>query len=176
MHRKLLLSIGTALLLSGCAAIDQLRQQVATGRSSADAQLVYLDRLNRASPEELGAIGERLGASESEPSARTPLDSLRYALWQSTPGHAGYAPDEARQRLEGLLSEGWPPQALQALMRVQLRHLRHLQAQSALQAKNAELEAANGERKQEIQSLEKKIQALTTLERRMGGGGGSGQP
>lgn len=138
-----------------------------------DDQLLFLDRLASASPEELDAIGDRLGANaDGDGIRRPPIDSLRFALWQAMPGHAGFAPAEAEGRLDRLLTEGRPPRELQALMRVQLRQLRQLQAHAALRTKNTELTADNGRLREEIEALEQQIQELTSLERRMGVDGG----
>ena len=176
MHRMLLLPLGAVLLLSGCAAIDQLQRQMSPAGSIAEEQLLFLDQLNQASGDELTALGERLRPVDGAASqARLPVAALRYALWQATPGHPGFAPSEARQRLEQLVSEE-PPRELQALIRVQLRHLAHLQARAALERDNAQLSATHGEQQQEIQALQKKIEALTNLERRMGGGDAGGEP
>jgi hypothetical protein len=117
------------------------------------------------------------------------MDSLRYALWQSTPGHPGHDPAAAERRLARLIDESNPPRAMGALIRAQLRHLRAQQAlseelQTDLIVRTGRQEAISEHlqekierQEQQIRRLQKQIEELTRLERRMGSGdnGDSGQ-
>ncbi len=161
------LLVALALLLAGCATLDELGLNPRA--TAADEQLVLLGQLIEAEPGALDAIGERLEA-ESGGTPRTPIDSLRYALWQATPGHHGHSPEAARDRLNRLLADGSPPPEIEALVLIELRHLRLLEERAQLTQYNQRLSAANRERQARIEALQKQIQALTTLERRMGSG------
>ncbi|MEX1082257.1 MAG: hypothetical protein WEC99_09595 [Halofilum sp. (in: g-proteobacteria)] len=160
--------VALALMLAGCATLDELGLNPRA--TTADEQLVLLGQLIEAEPGELDAIGARLEA-EAGGTPRTPVDSLRYALWQATPNHEGHAPEAARERLNRLLADGRPPPELEALVRIELRHLRLLDERAQLTQDNQRLSAANRERQARIEALQEQIQALTTLERRMGSGG-----
>ncbi len=177
MQRQLLV-LAVAFLVSGCAAIENLGDRGQFG-SAVEDTLVFQDRLAMAPPEELAAIGQDLRPDGDE-TALNPVDSLRYALWQATPGHADHDPAAAEQRLVRLLDESSPPRAMEALIHAQLRYLRA--QQSMHQELNAELIVRTGrqqaineqlrdkiERQEgQIKRLQQQIEELTRLERRMG--------
>lgn len=165
--------VAVALVLSGCATLNELDLDPRV--TPADEQLVFAGQLIAAEPEELDAIGERL--QQHRGNAANPVDELRYALWQATPGHDGHAPEAARVRLNELLTNGRPPPEVEALIRIELRHLRVLAERAQLAQDKRRLSVANRERRAEVQALQEQIQALTTLERRMGSDGEeSGDP
>lgn len=187
MQRQLLVLAATVFLLSGCAALENLREHGQFG-SAVEEALVFQERLAAIPPEELAAIGQRLRPDAGESLNR--MDSLRYALWLSTPGHPGHDPAAAQRRLTRLIDEGDPPQAMGALIRTRLRHLRAQQTLSDAmranfvvrterqEAVNDDLRAKIQRQAREIERLQQQIEELTKLERRMGSGDdedGSGQ-
>lgn len=186
MQRQLLVLAAIAFLGSGCAALENLGERGQFG-SAVEDTLVFQDRLATAPPGELAAIGRRLRPDAGE--SLSPMDSLRYALWLSTPGHTGHDPPAAQRRLARLIDDGSPPRATEALIRIQLRHLRAQQALSDemranLVVRTGRQEAINDDLRQkierqarEIERLQQQIDELTNLERRMGSGSddGSGQ-
>lgn len=183
MQRQLLVLVAV-FLVSGCAAIERLSDRGQLG-SAVEDTLVFQQRLATAPPEELAAIGRRLTPEDAADSLH-PIDSLRYALWQATPDHAGHDPAAAEQRLGRLLADSNPPRAMEALIHLQLRHLRAqrsmrraLDAQSTARsgrqhAVNEELRDQIERQQREIERLQQQIEELTELERRMGSGGDRG--
>ncbi len=165
--RRYLCVLAATLTFGGCATLDELG--LSPRATTADEQLAFAGQLLAAEPDELDAIGERF-QQQSHP--RTPVDSLRYALWQATPGHDGHAPNAARERLHTLLANGRPPPEVEALIRLELRHLRLMDESAQLAEENRRLNTANRERQAQVEALQEQIQALTTLERRMGSGEG----
>lgn len=186
MQRQLLVLAAIAFLGSGCATLENLGERGQFDSAVEDA-LVFQDRLATTPPGELAAIGRRLRPDAGE--SLNPMHSLRYALWLSTPGHAGHDPAAAERRLVRLLDESSPPRAMEALIHAQLRHLRarqsvHQELNAKLivrtgrqQAVNEELRAKIERQEREIERLQQQIKELTNLERRMGSGSddGSGQ-
>jgi len=131
------------------------------GRGGA-AQVAFVDRLAVASRDELASLGEGLRARVVN--GAQPVDSLRYALWMATPGHAGFDADAAQRRLEALLAEGGLDAEGRALARIQLRYLKA----------RIELLETNARLTQENRRLREQIKALTNLEREMGKEKGTG--
>ena len=149
---RLTAAIGLALALAGCAALPMPTPAPAEALDLRDT-LGYIDYLQQAGPGELAVIGERLGTD------RGVVSRARRALWLATPGHPGHAPGESARMLESLLEEG-PAlgETTRLLLQVQLRHVRERQQ---LVQSRAELMARNRE-------LQRQIEELTALERRMG--------
>lgn len=178
MQRHLPVLVAAAFLVSGCTTLDSLSERGQFG-SAVEDTLVFQDRLATAPTEELAAIGRRLRPDGGQ-NALNPVDSLRYALWQATPGHPDHDPAAAERRLVRLLDESSPPRAMEALIHAQLRHLRaqqsmhqELNAELILrtgrqQAVNEELRAKIERQEREIERLQQQIEELTRLERRMG--------
>lgn len=143
-----------AVTLGGCA---QLRPVQAPETRGDDAALAFMARLAGADGAELERIGRSL---EPPPDAEAePARALRHALWQGTPGHPGYDPGAARERLRALLGT---PSALSGeqrdLARIQRAHIDRLMQ---MRRANVDLSAANRE-------LREQIEALTDLESEMG--------
>jgi len=154
-------AIVLAVTLGGCA---QLRSMQAPAAGRDDATLAFMVRLIEADGDEL----ERIGGSFDPPidPGLAPGPALRHALWQATPGHPGYDPGAARDRLRALLEM---PAALSGderdLVRLQVAHLdRRLRLHRA----NAGLSETNRE-------LREQIEALTDLESEMGENGTNGE-
>jgi hypothetical protein len=150
------------VVLAGCTALPAPgpapEQRRAAPETEVAEQLVFLDRLAVADRDELAELGRGLRADAEADHAV----ALRYALWLSTPGHAGYRPERARRELEALLvEEPALERPLRALVRIRLRTLR---ARRELQETNARLTTEN-------ERLREQIRALTELEQRMGTGG-----
>lgn len=143
--------------LTGCANWAGPGPSAPAPGPEADEQLMFLDRLAAAEPDELERTGRELRRALEADGDRGA--SLRYALWLATPRHPGHDAEAARRRLEDLLVE---PGALsaetRALIRIELRILRT----------RTELRAANDRLTRENEQLREKIRALTELERQMG--------
>ncbi len=150
-------------LLTGCAGLSDRGSSAASsaenGSPPDEPPVVFADRLIAAERDELRRLGERLRRSlEQAPTSRT---RLRYAVWLSTPGHAGVDFSTARRVLESVLIEGEDlDRDTRAFVRLRLRHLREV---LALRDNNARLTRANAR-------LRAKIEELTELERQMGSG------
>lgn len=159
--RAVLGAILLAMALGGCA---QLRSMQAPESRSDDATLAFMVRLIEADEAEL----ERIGRAFDPPidAGSEPGRALRHALWQATPGHPGYDPDGARERLRSLLEM---PAVLageeRALVRIQVAHL---DRRMRLYRTNVDLSEANHE-------LREQIEALTDLESEMGENGTNGE-
>ncbi|MDZ7828105.1 MAG: hypothetical protein U5K33_01020 [Halofilum sp. (in: g-proteobacteria)] len=111
---------------------------------------------------------ERIGRGFDPPvdAGTEPGRALRHALWQGTPGHPGYDPAAARERLRSLLEM---PAALAGDERDLVRvHVAHLDRRMRLHRANVDLSQANRE-------LRAQIEALTNLESEMGENGTNGE-
>lgn len=147
------------ILLAGCARFgaEGPGRSPSGARPSVIEMLRFSDQLAAASPRELASMPARQPAPAEEADAL-----LRHALWLATPGHDGHDPVAARAALESLRTASTELEAsTRSLVRL---HLRHLQRQVELARENTELSERNTR-------LREKIQALTTLERQMGGNG-----
>lgn len=159
--RAVLGAILLAMTLGGCA---QLRAMQAPGAGGGDATLAYMVRLIEADEAELERIGR--GFDPPIDAGMEPERALQHALWQGTPGHPGYDPDAARERLRALLEM---PATLAGDERDLVRvHVAHLDRRMRLYRTNVDLSEANRE-------LREQIEALTNLESEMGENGTNGE-
>lgn len=148
-----------SLLLGGCAQLRALQQPA----HEADSTPAFLLRLVEADRAELEQIGVALEAPAEGPVR--PRQALRHALWQSTPGHPGFAAEPARRTLQALVEDepGLDPDS-RTLLRI---YLSQLDRRIELQRANRDLAEAN-------RQLQQQIEALTDLEREMNEEGGDG--
>lgn len=160
-NMRAVLAVLLVLVANGCAQLRPLQVQDAGPVGSTLAFMVRLGEADEATLERIGQTFEPLVDTDARPG-----QTLRHALWLSTPGHPGHDPESARRELRALLAD---PAALdddtRALVRVYLLQLdRRIQLYRA----NVDLSGANRE-------LREQIEALTDLEREMGENGDDGQ-
>lgn len=138
------------LTLSGCAQL----QPLSVRGIDSDAVLDLMVRLGQADEAELVRMGASLQGRSEGPGRR-----LRIALWKSTPGHEGFAPESARGELARMLDdEAALGRRGHQLVRA---YLAQLDRRIELLQANRDLSFANRE-------LQDQIKALTDLEQTMG--------
>jgi len=155
--RGTLVAILLTLALGGCAQLRAL-EDPSPAPDPGESMRAYMLRLGGAEPAELERIGRTFEAPIN--AASRPQQALRRALWQATPGHTGHDGAAAGRALRALLDR---PGALAQDQRELTRlYLAWLDRYAQLRRANADLAATNRE-------LRQKIEALTNLEREMGG-------
>jgi len=155
--RGTLVAILLTLVLGGCAQLRAL-QAPSPSPDPGESMRTYMLRLGEAEPAELERIGRTFEPTIDAGSR--PQQALRHALWQATPGHPGHDAAAAGRALRVLLDRpGALAQEQRELARI---YLTWLDRYAELRRTNGDLAATNRE-------LRQKIEALTNLEREMGG-------
>jgi|GEM_PF-6923502 len=161
---RIALIVLLATTVTACAHGWRMGQPFGSSdRTRVEEQLMFLDRLSAASPDRLTVIGRDLRAKIS--GSAGVVASMHYALWLSMPGHPGHDPEAARHRFEALLADEATDMddGSRALVRIRLREMRREAARAEEQARR------HDDLVQQNKELREKIQALTTLEKEMGG-------